>query len=45
MELCFNVRTFFMNAMFTHSEVFFTLLEGIMPRPLIFKTPRSTMQA
>jgi hypothetical protein len=36
---------FFMNAMFTHSEVFLTSLEGLTLRPLIFDFPRSTMQA
>ena len=35
---------FFMNAMFTHSEVFLTSLEGLTLRPLIFDFPRSTMQ-
>ena len=43
MELCFNVRTFF-SALFTHSEVFLTSLEGLTLRPLIFDFPRSTMQ-
>ena len=42
MELCFNVRTFL--ALFTHSEVFLSLLEGLVLRPLIFDFPRSTMQ-
>ena len=45
MELCFNVRTFlFMNAMYTHSEVLLSLLEGLVLRPLPFDFPRSTMQ-
>ena len=43
MELCFNVRTFF-SALFTHSEVFLSLLEGLVLRPLLFDFPRSTMQ-
>ena len=43
MELCFNVRTFF-SALFTHSEVFLSLLEGLVLRPLPFDFPRSTMQ-
>ena len=43
MELCFNVRTLF-SALFTHSEVFFSPLEGLALRPLIFDFPRSTMQ-
>ena len=42
MELCFNVRTFF-SALFTHSEVFLSLLEGLVLRPLLFDFPRSTM--
>ena len=43
MELCFNVRTFF-SALFTHSEVLLSLLEGLVLRPLPFDFPRSTMQ-
>lgn len=43
MELCFNVRTFF-SALFTHSEVFLSLLEGLVLRPLLFDFPHSTMQ-
>ena len=35
---------FFMNAMFTHSEVFLTSLEGLVLRPLLFDFPHSTMQ-
>ena len=31
-------------ALFTHSEVFLTSLEGLTLRPLIFDFPRSTMQ-
>lgn len=31
-------------ALFTHSEVFLSLLEGLVLRPLIFDFPRSTMQ-
>ena len=42
MELCFNVRPFL--ALFTHSEVFLSLLEGLVLRPLFFDFPRSTMQ-
>ena len=34
---------FFMNAMYTHSEVFLSLLEGLVLRPLFFDFPRSTM--
>ena len=30
-------------ALFTHSEVFLSLLEGIVLRPLLFDFPRSTM--
>ena len=41
MELCFNVRTFL--ALFTHSEVFLSLLEGLVLRPFFFDFPRSTM--
>ena len=37
MELGFNVRAFFMNAMFTHSEVFLTSLEGLTLRPFYWK--------
>ena len=32
-------------ALFTHSEVFLSLLEGLVLRPLFFDFPRSTMQA
>ena len=31
-------------ALFTHSEVFLSLLEGLVLRPLLFDFPRSTMQ-
>ena len=31
-------------ALFTHSEVFLSLLEGLVLRPLPFDFPRSTMQ-
>ena len=34
----------FFSALFTHSEVFFSPLEGLALRPLIFDFPRSTMQ-
>ena len=30
-------------ALFTHSEVFLFLLEGLVLRPLFFDFPRSTM--
>ena len=30
-------------ALFTHSEVFLSLLEGLVLRPLLFDFPRSTM--
>ena len=31
-------------ALFTHSEVFLSLLEGLALRPLLFDFPRSTME-
>lgn len=31
-------------ALFTHLEVFLSLLEGLVLRPLLFDFPRSTMQ-
>ena len=31
-------------ALFTHSEVFLSLLEGLVLRPLFFDFPRSTIQ-
>ena len=31
-------------ALFTHSEVFLSLLEGLVLRPLLFDFPRSTIQ-
>ena len=30
--------------LFTHSEVFLSLLEGLVLRPLLFDFPRSTIQ-
>ena len=31
-------------ALFTNSEVFLSLLEGLVLRPLLFDVPRSTIQ-